>query len=174
MSWLSDIFSPAVPPPAPDPVQPPAPAYDVDAEFEKLAAQREGRKNVVYKDSLGKLTTGIGHLVLASDHLVLGQTISDAQVDMFWKADSAAAMAAARHQAEQAGITDPKFLPYLASVCFQLGTGWINKFPNTWKMICKGEYETAAVALGGTLWAKQTPVRVADFQGALRRLPAKP
>ena len=72
-----------------------------------------------------------------------------------------------------AGISDAVFMPYLASVNFQLGVGWITNFPQTWKMIVDGEYEDAAKALDGTRWAKQTPVRVRDFQGALRSLPAK-
>jgi len=64
-------------------------------------------------------------------------------------------------------------MPYLASVNFQLGTQWTATFPNTWKMIVDGDYEDAANALDGTIWAEQTPTRVKDFQDALRRLPAK-
>ena len=48
-----------------------------DTNFEKLIAEREGRRNDVYKDSLGKLTVGIGHLVVPSDHLNFGERISD-------------------------------------------------------------------------------------------------
>jgi lysozyme len=82
-------------------------------------------------------------------------------------------MSAARAQAEEAGITDSAFIPYLASVNFQLGTKWTAKFPRTWKMIVDGAYADAANALDGTIWAKQTPVRVKDFQDALRKLAAK-
>ena len=47
-------------------------------------------------------------------------------------------------------------------------------FKNTWKMVVDGKYEDAAKALDGTTWSKQTPVRVKDFQDALRALPPKP
>ena len=57
---------------------------------------------------------------------------------------------------------------------FQLGTAWTGTFPNTWRMIVNGRYEDAAEALDGTKWAQQTPVRVKDFQDALRKLPPKP
>jgi lysozyme len=144
-----------------------------DTNFEKLIAEREGRRNDVYKDSLGKLTVGIGHLVVPSDHLNFGERISDEQIDAFFEKDSAPAMQAARSQASAAGITDSAFIPYLASVNFQLGIGWTNTFPHTWKMIVDGKYEDAAKALDGTLWAEQTPVRVKDFQNALRSLPPK-
>jgi hypothetical protein len=35
-------------------------------------------------------------------------------------------------------------------------------------MMCDGQYAQAADALNGTLWQQQTPVRVTDFQAALR------
>ena len=145
-----------------------------DIAFEKLMALREGRRNDVYLDSLNKPTVGIGHLVVAGDKLKVGDVITDAQVSAFFEKDGAAAMSAARSQAIEAGISAAGFLPYLASVNFQLGTAWTGTFPNTWKMIVNGRYADAAKALDGTAWAKQTPVRVKDFQDALRKLPPKP
>ena len=142
-------------------------------DFEKLIAEREGRRNDVYRDNLGKLTVGIGHLVVASDHLNFGDRITDEQVTSFFEKDSAPVLQAARSQALEADITESAFIPYLASVNFQLGVRWTDTFPHTWKMIVDGKYEDAAKALDGTLWAKQTPVRVKDFQNALRRLPPK-
>jgi GH24 family phage-related lysozyme (muramidase) len=144
-----------------------------DADFEKLLALREGRRKDVYLDSLGKPTVGIGHLIVAGDNLKLGDRITDEQVTALFKKDSAPAMRAARAQALEAGITDSSFIPYLASVNFQLGTKWTGTFPRTWRMIVDGKYEDAAAALNDTLWAKQTPVRVKDFEDALRRLPPK-
>jgi lysozyme len=149
-------------------------AQNEQAAFEKLMALREGRENQVYKDSLGKLTVGIGHLVLPNDNLRLGEVISDAQVDAFFAQDGAKALAAAQSQAAEAGIGSTDFVPYLASVNFQLGVKWTETFPDTWQMIVGGRYQDAANALDGTLWQRQTPVRVTDFQGALRALPPKP
>ncbi len=146
---------------------------DEDAAFETLMKLREGVRNKVYLDSLGKPTVGIGHLVVPGDGLAVGDTISDAQVSAFFARDGAGALAAAREQAAQAGITSSAFIPYLASVNFQLGLNWTATFPNTWKMIVNGQYEAAAEALEDTEWAEQTPVRVQDFQTALRALPPK-
>lgn len=134
---------------------------------------REGVKDVVYRDSLGKPTVGIGHLVLPSDKLKVGDRISDARISAFFALDSGEALDAAHDQADEAGITSDAFLPYLASVNYQLGTGWRGKFPTTWRLIVAGSYAKAADGLDATLWAKQTPVRVRDFQGALRALPPK-
>jgi lysozyme len=145
-----------------------------DAAFERLMILREGKVNTVYLDSRRKPTVGIGHLVLPEDNLSIGDQIDDARVDAFFQSDGAAALAAARTEAAQAGITSSAFIPYLASVNFQLGTKWTATFPNTWKMIVTGQYAAAANALDGTEWANQTPVRVKDFQDALRALPPKP
>jgi GH24 family phage-related lysozyme (muramidase) len=145
----------------------------VKAAFRQLMVLREGERTTVYLDTRRLPTVGIGHLVVPADNLRVGDAISEERVDELFAADSADALDAAWSQAEQAGITSSDFIPYLASVNFQLGTGWTGKFPNTWKMIEEGRYDDAANALGGTLWQQQTPTRVKDFQEALRALPSR-
>ena len=181
LDWMTSVLTPAEPPPplppAPAPGLPsPVPGCDgaTWAAYEALLMLREGVKYVVYYDSLGKPTGGIGHLLLPSDGLVVGQAIPDATVKRWFTHDGATAMDCAVTQAKQAGITSQAFLPYLASVCYQLGGGWTTqKFPSTWKLIVAGQYKTVAAALGTSDWNKETPVRVADFQQALRALPPK-
>ncbi|MCI0680959.1 MAG: hypothetical protein L0Y71_02545 [Gemmataceae bacterium] len=141
--------------------------------LEQLLREREGVRTKVYKDSEGKLTVGIGHLVTSADKLKLGDEITDAQVSEFFKKDSAKALSAAKSQASQAGISDSNFIVYLASVNFQLGTGWNKIHKKTWGLIMEGKYEEAAAEAAKSKWAKQTPVRVKDFQKALRALPPK-
>jgi GH24 family phage-related lysozyme (muramidase) len=145
----------------------------VETAFRELMVLREGERTTVYPDSRGLPTVGIGHLVVTADNLRLGDVISEDRVNALFAADSADALAAAWAQARQAGITSTKFIPLLASVNFQLGTEWTEKFPHTWQMIVDGHYDDAAAALDGTVWQHQTPVRVQDFQQALRALPPK-
>jgi GH24 family phage-related lysozyme (muramidase) len=155
--------------------QPSAEVLDqVEIAFRKLMQVREGCETKVYLDTRNLPTVGIGHLIVPADNLKLGDVISDDRVNTLFRSDSAAALGAAWSQARQAGITSVAFIPYLASVNFQLGTGWTRTFPQTWGMIVDGKYESAAKALDGTIWSKQTPTRVADFQKALRALPPKP
>jgi lysozyme len=142
-------------------------------DFEKLMRQYEGAKTTVYLDSLGKPTVGIGHLVTPSDKLKVGDVITDAQVSQFFKADGAKAMAAAKSQASQAGISNSDFIVYLASVNFQLGTGWTSVFKNTWQLIVDGKYDDAVKEIGKSRWYQQTPTRAKDFQKMLQKLPAK-
>ena len=141
--------------------------------LEQLLRDREGVRTKVYLDSRGKPTVGIGHLVTPADNLKVGDEITDQQVSEFFKKDSAAALSAAKSQASKAGINDSDFLVYLASVNFQLGTSWNTVHKKTWALIMEGKYDEAAEEAGRSAWAKQTPVRVKDFQQALRALAKK-
>lgn len=169
---------PAAPPPTateptPKPSTPCAAGADPYEDFKKHLMVREGYRTVVYRDSLGKPTVGVGHLVLPGDNLKVGDKITDAQVAAFLDKDAKGAWSAAQSQAAEAGISDSCFIIALGSVNYQLGTGWQKKFPTLWGHIKAGRYLEAATAAGSTLWAKQTPVRVQDFQKALRDLDAK-
>ena len=114
------------------------------------------------------------------DNLKVGEQIDDARIDAFFQQDAASAMTAAKAHAAEAGIAHGDFLPALASVNFQLGDGWRNKFPAAWQKIKDGDYTGAAidVALNGngtgpSIWKAQTPDRVQDFQSALWALAGK-
>ena len=73
-----------------------------------------------------------------------GDRITDAQKEAFWRADADKALRAARAQMRAAGITDQSFLLPLASVNFQLGPGWKDKFVKTWSLISARRYGAAA------------------------------
>lgn len=141
------------------------------AGFEALMRLREGEELIVYLDSRGIPTGGIGHRILPADDLAVGDAISQDLIDYWFLHDGNTAWNSACGEADLAKITSPAFIPFLASVNFQLGDQWTASWPHTWKMICDGHYEMAAAALDGTPWQSETPVRVADFQAALRALP---
>ena len=143
------------------------------ASLESLLKLREGCRNDVYLDTRKKPTVGIGHLVTSADKLKVGDKIDNARVSKFFQQDSAKALSAARSQASKAKITDQNFIVYLASVNFQLGTGWNQTFKKTWDLIMKGQYKAAAAEAQKSSWYSQTPVRVKDFQQALLKLPEK-
>ena len=143
--------------------------------LEQLLRKREGHRTDVYNDPKkdNKPTVGIGHLVQPADKLKLGDTVDEKRISEFFKKDSAKAQAAARSQAAKAGIKDPQFVVYLASVNFQLGSGWYKKFRKTWELIMAGKYSEAAKEVQRSRWNSQTPIRVKDFQSALTGLPDK-
>jgi GH24 family phage-related lysozyme (muramidase) len=134
----------------------------------------EGRRNDVYVDSVGHPTVGIGHKVRPEDDLRVGQRISDAQVDAFFRQDGGFALKKAREQAGEAGIDDPAFVRRLGAMTFQLGAHkWPSKFPKTWSLIRSGDYVGSANELYNSDWARQTPRRADAFRDDLLKLPPK-
>lgn len=85
------------------------------------------------------------------------------------KEDIQIALVAAEKQAASLPFVTPELFDVLVSVNFQLGTSWNSKFKNTWALLVAGHYDQAAAESENSLWAKQTPVRVRDFQRALWR-----
>jgi len=136
------------------------------------AIQREGRRNKVYLDSLKKPTVGIGHLVKPEDKLKLGDIISDIQIDIFFNKDSDKALNTSYKQWKEINILTPEWLAALISVNFQLGDFSV-KFKNSYKLLVRHEFDKVIQNLQNSLWAKQTPLRVADFIEAIEVLKAR-
>ena len=132
--------------------------------------QREGNVSESYKDSEGKLTGGIGHLLTKGERARYpeGTPIPQEVRDAWFEKDSAKAKQHAKLQAE--AIKEPRLEQALAAVNFQLGTQWFKEHKKTWKLMKEGNWEGAAVEAANSKWNKQTPVRVKDLQVALRSL----
>jgi GH24 family phage-related lysozyme (muramidase) len=147
---------------------------DFDVEARALAIAKgdiisyEGRRSDAYIDSQGILTIGIGHKVLPSEPYKLGSRISDSQIDAFFTIDIAKAFEAATKQAKELDKYTPVMIAALTSVNFQLGTGWRNKFPNTWTQLVAGNIPVVVNKLLASAWNQQTPVRVASFINAIK------
>lgn len=143
----------------------------------KHGVLREGERLKVYADSLGKPTVGIGHLVVPSDNLKLGDKITKEQSRKLFIADSAKAERAALKQIKEMKLDQidgaNEFMCALISVNFQLGTNWNKKFTNTYAAIVRGDYAQAVHNIKKSLWHKQTPVRTNDFIAAIDALPEK-
>ncbi|AFU62918.2 lysozyme [Pseudomonas tolaasii] len=131
-----------------------------------LVKRREGLVLKWYKDSLGKLTAGYGHLQKPGEaSLVVTKALADAwfEGDIGWAED------AALRQSLQLPFVTQDLLDKLVSVNFQLGAGWTGTFKKTWALLLAGKYAEAAREAEDSNWHKQTPVRVRDFQEALWR-----
>lgn len=122
-----------------------------------------------YLDSLGKLTGGYGHLQRKGEEKIL---ITKEVADAWFEVDIMEAEDAASEQIGSLPFVTQDLYDVLVSVNYQLGTSWHKKFKVTWALMLKGEYEKAATEAESSLWAKQTPVRVRDFQRALWRASA--
>jgi len=139
---------------------------------------REEPREKTYLDSLGKLTGGIGHLLLKEEQPLYpeGTVVPEEVRNAWFEADSAKATKAAYDQAQE--LQAPSLIPALAAVNFQLGTAWTEKFPTAYEHLKNGNYESAIQEIENTSegsgkpskWKTQTPVRVADFVEAIREL----
>jgi uncharacterized protein YgiM (DUF1202 family)/uncharacterized protein YcbK (DUF882 family)/GH24 family phage-related lysozyme (muramidase) len=133
---------------------------------------REGVRYDVYLDTRGFPTAGVGHLLTAAERrsMPVGSRVSRQQVDTWLAQDSRTAYSAAQSQASQLGVGSQDFINALASVNFQLGTAWNTEHRMTWRYMTQHKWEEAAVEAADSSWFAQTPVRVRDFQAALRAL----
>lgn len=141
----------------------------IDSVYDHMV-EREGKRTTVYKDSLGKPTVGVGHLVTEADGLKVGDEVSEEKVREFYEKDIREAARAAQSQASDLGIDDEEFIKALVSVNFQLGTGWNKKFSDTYASIKAGGYEEAIDNIKNSRWHKQTPTRAQDFIEAVAAL----
>jgi GH24 family phage-related lysozyme (muramidase) len=137
--------------------------------WKEHAILREGKKNTVYRDTLGKPTVGIGHLVKPDDRLHVGDRISDIQVDIYFVQDTEDALKKALKQWKEINKLTPAFLAALISVNFQLGD-FTQKFKNSYRLLVEHKFDQAISNIRASLWAKQTPVRVNDFVSAIESL----
>jgi GH24 family phage-related lysozyme (muramidase) len=144
----------------------------IPADLLKKLYDFEGLKWEVYKDSEGKLTGGLGHLIKDDEkpRFPFGTELSTTQVMAWAQADVGAAWNKAQEQAADLGVTDHDFTVALGSMCFQLGVYWDTKFVKTWALMKAHKWEEAAIEAADSEWAKQTPTRLHDFQAALRKL----
>lgn len=133
---------------------------------------REGWRETVYLDSRGLPTAGMGHLLTKKERQQynVGDKIPRATLEIWAQVDTKKAFDAAVSQAAELGVSDQSFVNALASVNFQLGTAWNTVHKKTWGYMVAHEWEQAARETQKSLWNKQTPVRVQDFQIALRTL----
>lgn len=132
--------------------------------------KREGRESIVYRDTEGYLTCGVGHLMteIECDLYPEGNRVPDSLIDEWLKKDTERAWLAAEDQSN--GIQCPELQEALFSVAFQLGPGWNRKFVKTWKYLKEHRWEKAAVEATDSKWFEQTPIRVLDFTTALMNL----
>lgn len=134
-----------------------------DAALVKL---REGLVLKWYKDSEGYWTGGYGHLQRKGEDKL---TVTQGLADKWLEEDLTAARKGATFQVSKLPFYTQHLYDVLVSVNFQLGTAWYKDFKNTWALMLEGDFYRAAANAKLSLWARQTPVRVRDFELALRQ-----
>lgn len=132
-------------------------------------ASREGKSLIVYLDSEGKPTVGVGHLVVAGDNLKLGDEISEDRVSVFFEKDIQKAKKKGLAQCVELGITDPEIIRVFVSANYQLGD-FKSVFNTTFDLIKNKKYSKAILNIAISKWMTQTPIRAGDMISAITKL----
>ena len=132
--------------------------------IDQLSAQLiidEGRRAKAYKDSVGKLTIGVGRNLddvgLRDDEIKLmlqndiSEVCSALDKDLPWWSD----MSEARQQV-------------LANMCFNLGISRLLGFTNTLDAMKEGRFDAAANGMIASLWARQVGQRAQRLAQMMR------
>ena len=154
----------------------------MDKLFEHIQL-REGYKQSVYLDILGKPTCGIGHLLTEEEKekYPVKSLVPKRVIEQWFEKDIATALNGAEKQIKAMELDDEDFKIALVSVNYQLGTNWHKKFPKTWKLLKVKHYDDAIEEIlyknppetEPSSWKEQTPVRVEDFVEAIENLKEK-
>lgn len=116
----------------------------------ELLERHEGRRNKLYKDSVGLWTIGVGHLIDPSR----GGKISDNAVNFILDEDIAAAVESLEIYPWVTNLSEPRKAAMIDLV-FNLGAGGLAKFVKFLTAMSKGDWQDAANELVNSSWYDQ-------------------
>lgn len=119
----------------------------------------EGFSSKPYKDQLGYLTIGYGHLILPNENILLKKQIHKKELEEIFEKDFKKALSDFNN-AFKPFTLNKKESELLIEMIFQLGIKGCLKFKNLIKNIKKGNKHLVCFDMMDSLWYKQTPNRV--------------
>ena len=132
--------------------------------------KHEGYRNKVYLDTLGKRTVGVGHLCV-EDFWEDNKEYEEKFLMTILEHDLQTAIKGAERLLKGCRILDSLAKEIIIEMVFQLGETGVSKFKNMLKALKDGpDYQTAAIEMLDSRWAKQTPNRAAAMSGEMAAL----
>ena len=119
----------------------------------------EGFSSKPYKDQLGYLTIGYGHLILPNEKILLKKQIHKKELEEIFEKDFKKALSNFNNTFKLFTLNE-KESELLIEMIFQLGIRGCLKFKNLIKNIKKGNKHLVCFDMMDSLWYKQTPNRV--------------
>ena len=119
----------------------------------------EGFSSKPYKDQLGYLTIGYGHLILPNENILLKKQINKKELEEIFEKDFKKALSNFNNTFKFFTLNE-KESELLIEMIFQLGIKGCLKFKNLIKNIKKGNKHLVCFDMMDSLWYKQTPNRV--------------
>ena len=132
--------------------------------------KHEGYRNKVYLDTLGKRTVGVGHLC-AEDFWEDNKEYDEEFLMNILKDDLKNAIEGAERLLKDCPVLDDLAKEIIIEMVFQLGETGVSKFKNMLKALEEGpDYQTAAIEMLDSKWAKQTPNRAQNMSSEMAAL----
>ncbi len=127
--------------------------------LKKRIKVNEGFSFKPYKDQLGYLTIGYGHLILSNEKILLKKKIHKKELEEIFEKDFKKALYNFNTKLKHF-TSNKKEADLLIEMVFQLGIKGCLKFKNLLKNMRKGNKHLVCFEMMNSLWYKQTPYRV--------------
>ena len=131
--------------------------------------KHEGYRNKVYLDTLGKRTVGVGHLCV-EDFWEDNKEYDEELLMNILKDDLKNAIEGAERLLKDCPVLDDLAKEIIIEMVFQLGETGVSKFKNMIKALKIPDYQTAAIEMLDSKWAKQTPNRAQNMSSEMAAL----
>ena len=131
----------------------------------------EGYVLTVYRDSLGLPTVGIGHLVLASDNLTLGDTISDGKALELFEKDLASAIDSCDALTDDFDALPDEVQEVMINMAFNLGAKRFAGFVYFLHAINSHNWPIAADEMVKSRWYSEVGERAKRLVERMRNIP---
>ena len=127
--------------------------------LKKRIKVNEGFSSKPYKDQLGYLTIGYGHLILSNEKVLLKKKIYKKELEEIFEKDFKKALYNFNTKLKHF-TSNKKEADLLIEMVFQLGIKGCLKFKNLLKNMRKSNKHLVCFEMMNSLWYKQTPYRV--------------
>jgi len=131
--------------------------------------KHEGYRNKVYLDTLGKRTVGVGHLCV-EDFWEDDKEYEEKFLMTILEHDLQTAIKGSDRLLRDCPVLDDLAKEIIIEMVFQLGETGVSKFKNMLKALKVPDYQTAAIEMLDSRWAKQTPERAAVMSSEMAAL----
>ena len=133
----------------------------------------EGVKYEIYNDHLGYATFGIGHLVVEGDEehgKPIGTPISEERVNSVFDSEFANYVTEAKKVFPNLDTLPEEAQEVIVNMCFNMGAPRLSKFKKFIGGVNSGDWNTAAVEMMDSRWAKQVGVRADRLRDRIKAL----
>lgn len=140
------------------------------SDLEDNIRKHEGVRREPYKDSLGNLTTGIGHLITDEDPDWVQDRLDSKQLNQLFQKDLEEAIHLFENIFSEDAIdamSEPRKAA-LINMCFNLGSR-IKQFTNMIEAVEMQDYEEAGNEMLNSLWAEQVGDRANELARTMAR-----